>query len=276
MRVYFLRDIIPVMNRKLTYLFSVALIAAVFTPLSTDAYVFLRNLKQGDTGLDVRELQIVLNSNPLTQVSQTGAGSPGQETTYFGNATRRAVKVLQEMYKGEILSPLGLSFGSGFVGEKTRIKLNQLSANMTGPASSAASSPGQRPQSLLSGVPVITHLSTTTIGDSDVLIIYGKNFLPYNNVIILGELPDKYKAVFTASSTSITINFSSTVTNGLRKNFEKFDKDVKSKVIENITNELSKSSNRGGGWYFPSSIYVKNDYGTSNSVPVSINFLKGI
>lgn len=276
MRVYFLRDIILAMSRKFTYLFSVALIAVAFIPASTDAYVFLRNLKQGDTGLDVRELQIVLNSNPLTQLSQTGAGSPGQETTYFGNATRKAVKALQEMYSGEILSQLGLSVGSGFVGEKTRIKLNQLSANMGTTTGSTTSSVIRPAQSLLSGVPVITHLSTTTIADGDALIIYGKNFLPYNNVIILGELPDKYKAVFTASSTSITINFASTVTNGLRKNFEKFDKDVKSKVLENITNELSKNSNRGGGWYFPSNIYVKNDYGTSNSIPVSINFLKGL
>ncbi len=260
------------MSRKFTYLFSVALIAAAFIPASTDAYVFLRNLTQGDTGLDVRELQIVLNSNPLTQVSKVGAGSPGQETTYFGNATRRSVKVLQEMYRDEILSPLGLSVGSGFVGEKTRNKLNQLSV-----ATSSATSSAVRPaQSLLSGVPVITHLSTTTIADGDVLIIYGKNFLPYNNVVIFGEVPDKYKVVFTASSTSITINFSSTVTNGLKKNFEKFDKDVKSKVVESITKELSKNSSSGAVWYFPSNVYVKNDYGISNAVPININFLKGI
>jgi len=52
----------------------------------------------------------------------------GLVTGYFGSLTRSAVIRFQEKYKSEILTPLGLSAGTGFAGPATRIKINQLLA----------------------------------------------------------------------------------------------------------------------------------------------------
>ncbi|OGZ63917.1 MAG: hypothetical protein A3A98_03060 [Candidatus Staskawiczbacteria bacterium RIFCSPLOWO2_01_FULL_40_39] len=50
----------------------------------------------------------------------------GLVTGSFGNLTKSAVIRFQEKYKEEILAPLGLLRGTGFVGPSTRIKINKL------------------------------------------------------------------------------------------------------------------------------------------------------
>ena len=87
-------------------------------------YAFVRDLELGDTGDDVRQLQIFLNSNAKTRIAQSGVGSPGQETDYFGQLTRYAVVAYQNYYASEVLSPIGLSRGTGYVGAKTREHMN--------------------------------------------------------------------------------------------------------------------------------------------------------
>jgi len=80
-------------------------------------FTFGRNLKRGDSGDDVKYLQIVLNANPATQVAVDGPGSPCHETNYFGELTEAAVIKFQTLH--------GLT-QSGEVDDDTRAELNKL------------------------------------------------------------------------------------------------------------------------------------------------------
>jgi len=118
------------MNRYISVLlisvmaFSPALISAA--ELAPKGFTFQKDLKKGDSNIDVTYLQRILNSSEDTLVSKTGLGSSGNETTYFGELTKKAVINFQNKYKDEVLLPAGLSSGSGFVGLYTRTKLNNL------------------------------------------------------------------------------------------------------------------------------------------------------
>ena len=68
------------------------------TTTQTNKYVFAKTLRDGARNKDVLNLQKILNQDPDTQVAQTGAGSPGHETNYFGLATKAAVKKFQKKY----------------------------------------------------------------------------------------------------------------------------------------------------------------------------------
>ncbi len=87
---------------------------------SVFAYSFSRDLSVGSVGEDVRELQKVLNADTRTRVAVAGDGASGFETTYYGALTADAVRRYQELYRAEILTPLGLFMGTGFFGAGTR------------------------------------------------------------------------------------------------------------------------------------------------------------
>lgn len=82
-------------------------------------YIFKVNLRYGDRSEDVRYLQIFLKTIPDVYPE-------GLVTSYFGLLTEKAVIRLQEKYANEILAPLGLAKGTGFVGLTTRAKINEI------------------------------------------------------------------------------------------------------------------------------------------------------
>ncbi len=98
------------------------------TPSTSSAcpYKWNTNLKIGSTGTDVMKLQQFLNSMSGTVIATSGAGSAGMESTYYGAKTGAAVKKFQEMYKGEILTPVGLTSGTTNFFSSTRAKANAL------------------------------------------------------------------------------------------------------------------------------------------------------
>lgn len=81
------------------------------------AYQFTRDLKLGSTGIDVRVLQAWLNAHGYP-VATSGAGSPGNETSYFGVLTQSAVKRFQVAN--------GITPAAGYFGPITRAKVNSL------------------------------------------------------------------------------------------------------------------------------------------------------
>lgn len=105
-------------------------IALLLVPMHLFAAEFTRTLTFGMHGEDVRALQQFLNADNATRVAETGAGSPGNETDYFGPATKRALIKFQEKYSADILTPLNLSRGTGIFGERTRGKMATMTATV--------------------------------------------------------------------------------------------------------------------------------------------------
>lgn len=101
--------------------------AALNLPPQSCSYVFNTNMKLGSRGTDVMNLQKVLNSYSQTRVAESGAGSPGLETSTFGPATRAAVNKFQALH----LVDLGITAPTGNVFAGTRALLNQVCSGST-------------------------------------------------------------------------------------------------------------------------------------------------
>lgn len=88
-------------------------------------HTFNTNLRIGDQNdTEVGALMQVLEKEKLYYIPRTEIALPGPTT--FTEEIASAVTGFQEKYRDEILTPLGLKYGTGFVGKSTRAKLNQL------------------------------------------------------------------------------------------------------------------------------------------------------
>ncbi len=87
------------------------------TSTAVSGGAFVRNLTLGSEGEDVRVLQKFLNSRGFT-ISTTGAGSSGNESTYFGDLTREALARFQLQQ--------GIEPAVGFFGTITQALVNKL------------------------------------------------------------------------------------------------------------------------------------------------------
>ncbi len=82
---------------------------------STAVSVFKSNLTVGSLGSEVKALQEFLNSHGYT-IANSGAGSPGNETTKFGALTKAALIKYQKAK--------GITPAVGYFGAKTRAAVN--------------------------------------------------------------------------------------------------------------------------------------------------------
>jgi len=94
--------------------FSLANTSSSGTSATSQCFVFTRNLSYGDVGNDVRALTYALKQENLLS----------DMTSNFDANVMTAVKRFQEAHATEILTVLGLTQGTGVVGEKTRAYLN--------------------------------------------------------------------------------------------------------------------------------------------------------
>ncbi len=197
-------------------LFSTNTAFAVQTP---NCSVFVRTLKQGSAGQDVLLLQKILNQQSATRIALSGTGSQGEETEYFGAKTKDAVIRLQELNKKDVLSPVGLTKGTGVVGPLTRGKLVALCAQTK---STASLKPKASPSPAQGKTPSTTKTSSTqkittpkpgtqvalstnffqsansetkpylmypaeyAVSQGGTLVIYGGGFSPQGNMIHVG------------------------------------------------------------------------------------------
>ncbi|MBI4114444.1 MAG: hypothetical protein HY445_01225 [Candidatus Niyogibacteria bacterium] len=140
------------------------------------SHVFNTNLSQGMDNSEVAALQQALDlEGCFTFASYTG---------YFGSITRDGVNCFQNKYASEVLTPLGLTGATGYVGPGTRAKLNALyGTGGTGTGTGTGTVPsgsdtltvvaGQQPADSLAvdnaqGLPFTVF--TATAGGSDVTI----------------------------------------------------------------------------------------------------------
>src|SRR3989338_3693268 len=86
-------------------------------PSGGACFTFTQNLTVGSTGNEVMQAQKFLNAHGAL-VASAGAGSPGNETAYFGARTQAAVSAFQAMN--------GISPTAGYWGPITRAKANSL------------------------------------------------------------------------------------------------------------------------------------------------------
>ena len=94
-------------------------------PPSSSSGTFTRDLTIGSEGQDVKALQVFLNHQGFT-IAQTGPGSEGNETTFFGNLTKEALIRFQNFYRSDILTPVDLTQGTGYFGPSTRAKIEEI------------------------------------------------------------------------------------------------------------------------------------------------------
>ena len=83
------------------------------------AQKFTQTLKYGQENDEVKALQVCL-------AKDSDVYPEGITSGWFGSLTRNAINRFQEKYASEILTPYGLTEGTGIVGAKTREKLNEI------------------------------------------------------------------------------------------------------------------------------------------------------
>lgn len=115
---------------------------------ASGCFAFTMTHQMGSTGGEVMQIQKFLNSHGA-QVAATGAGSPGNESSYFGAMTRAAVAKWQ--------AANGVSPAAGYWGPVTRAKVASVCATTGTPTT--PTTPGSTGLNGTAGTATITNTS---------------------------------------------------------------------------------------------------------------------
>ncbi len=182
------------------------ILAAALAAIQVDAYTFTKTLRFGDRNSEVLELQKVLNSDPDTQVSVSGAGSPGKETSYFGGLTRKALAKFQVKHKTDITRH-GYYIADGSLGRSTRNYINTLNI-----------SPAPAPVIAETKLPLrVFNISELKTAPGRQITIIGGGFDDTKNTVHIGDGVTLYDQKSAKNNTEITIILPSTVNHGTHR-----------------------------------------------------------
>lgn len=246
-------------------------------------FAFTMDLLPGYTDFQVLQLQKVLNTDISTAVALDGEGSYGKESKFFGEKTKLAVIKFQEKYRDTILTPNGLTKGTGNVGKATRTKLNLLIGVLD--TSDSVGKPESGISTAVNNTPVSTIATNLTTNSASINSTSICSFIELliNIDVINSNLANKARSVFACSvvnssdltpSVDIRINGKNgTVSISSPRNV------TISWTSNNVTSCQSQSSSRplsGSQSYYVSSsgtfvISCTGPYGTvTDSVAVSL------
>lgn len=226
----------------------------------------IRNLTIGDRGEDVRKLQTLLNRDQATIVALAGPGSPGDETDYFGTLTQDAVMRLQRIHADVILTPLGITAPTGFVGAQTRLFLQRKTSTLTpAPTPHAAAMSSPAPQAVISP-PTITSISPAVVTKSIMtLTITGTHFTPSaNTVIVSSESPSAFTNITSPDGRTLTFLFHFAAADALKRQLAPALASGKYTALsEAIAKNIQQRTSPTGNAQIPVRLGVKNTNGES-------------
>ncbi len=187
-------------------------------------FSFERNLSEGMSGEDVLFLQKILNQNTETQVASFGVGSPGNETLFFGAKTKDAVKRFQEKYRNEVLNPLGLLSGTGYVGVLSLKKLNELSGGVSVTSVATPTTYTVNPAPQNKSLPeIFLSADFLELKEGQSVTLSGKNFSTDSKVIFFGNFGKTTIVPTSVSENELRFVFSIPYTKGIKDTLDELE-----------------------------------------------------
>lgn len=178
------------MNRNLITLFAfVTALTPVFA--SASCVSFNRNLHLGMRGGDVMQAQVMLNADPSTQVSLSGPGSPGSETSYFGPSMQQAMKKFQSKHTVEIYgtthaTPTGRA-GANTLGLLLKLSCSKIDSGasttttQSAPVTASGTS-GDRDANIID--PLVRSSSPAVIHVGEIMTVNGLNLSNVRTILL--------------------------------------------------------------------------------------------